>query len=44
MCAGQGGKELLYGVTLQVGADWAQTGEEVTAAEVLTGSGPRQGL
>lgn len=36
VCAGQGGKELLVGLALQMGADWVQVGEEVSAPEVLT--------
>lgn len=44
VCAGQGGKEPLLGPALQLGADWAQVGEEVTAAEVLTAGGQRREL
>lgn len=39
VCAGQSGKEPLDGLALQVGADWEQFGEVVTASEVVTGVG-----
>ncbi|MFI7075487.1 hypothetical protein [Micromonospora sediminicola] len=38
MSAGQGGKGPLGGLALQVGADWVQRGEVVTAPEVLNGA------
>ena len=37
--AGHGGKELLGGLALQLGADWVQVGEVVSAPEVLTDAG-----
>jgi hypothetical protein len=43
VCAGHGGKEPLEGLALQVGADWVQVGEVVTAPEVLTEAGRAQG-
>ncbi|MBB5476267.1 hypothetical protein HNR20_000772 [Micromonospora parathelypteridis] len=43
VCAGQGGEESLVGLALQLGADWVQVGEVVSAPEVLTGAGRRRG-
>ena len=42
--AGQSGKEPLSALALQVGADWVQVGEVVTAPEVLTEAGQTGGL